>query len=456
MRDEEIPGTTTGRMAGTVTVETASFQKVAENRTVGCLIYVSEAGPGDTGRSFSLTEGEMTIGRDDTCDIVLNDDSISRRHVKLSTHKKGILVEDLGSKNGTTYLGKEIKRAIMRVGSRLGIGNCYIELLPLPGPDSVPVSVKSSYGGLFGASLPMRRLYALLEALEGSDVPVLIEGETGTGKELAARALHDHGLRRDKPFMVIDCGAIPEKLIESELFGYRKGAFTGAAADHVGAFEAASGGTVFIDEIDDLPLELQPKLLRVLETRQIKRLGDSVFTPIDIRVIVASKRSLAEEVAQGRFREDLYYRIAVIRLEMPPLRQRIEDIPLLVKHILEQLPGADGDMLSPESLELLMRHDWPGNVRELRNKVQMLSVLGTEHFQDAPATTSQASPEPRMSPRDLPSINYRQAREQVLREFDRAYLEELMKRFQGNQSRAAKAAGISRRYLRDMLKKHGL
>jgi hypothetical protein len=342
----------------------------------GCLLYVATAGRKDQGRSLPFTSGKVVIGRDADCDLALDADSVSRRHVELTLRPDGIQVEDLGSTNGTTYLGKRIDRATLPIGSRLGVGSCSVDILPLPGSDSLPVSVRGSYGELVGASLPMRRLYSLLEALEQSEAPVLVEGETGTGKELVARALHRHGPRPKKSLVVIDCGSVPIQLMESELFGYRQGAFTGAVRDRAGAFEQASGGTVFLDEIDELPLELQPKLLRVLETSQVKRLGEVEHKTVDVRIIAATKSDLQDEVSAGRFRQDLYYRLAVVQLHLPPLRERLEDIPLLVNHLVRGLTGGKVKRLPQETVESFLRHGWPGNVRELRNAVQRTLTLG--------------------------------------------------------------------------------
>jgi two-component system response regulator GlrR len=409
----------------------------------GCLLYVGVAGRQDQGHSLAFEGGVAVIGRDSDCDLVLHDESVSRRHVRLELGKKGILVEDLKSTNGTTYLGKRIERATLPIGARLGVGNCCVDFLPIPGSEALPVSVRGSYGDLVGASLPMRRLYSLLEALEQSDAPVLIEGETGTGKELVARALHQHGLRSEKPFVVIDCGSVPGQLMESELFGYRQGAFTGAVRDRAGAFESAGGGTVFLDEIDELPMELQPKLLRVLETSQIKRLGDSKYVSVDARFVAATKRSLEEEVSAGRFRQDLFYRLAVVQLRLPPLRERRDDIPLLVNHMIQTMTGGKVTRLPQETVETFLRHEWPGNVRELRNAVQRTLTLGLAGAADADTPPDDAA-------------NYKQARERVVREFDIAFLTDLMAKHRGNISAAARAAGLSRNHLRDLLKKHGL
>ncbi len=420
----------------------------------GCLIYVSDAGPGDQGRTLLLEEGSVIIGRDAGCGLCLDDESVSREHVKLSIQKKGVLVEDLGSKNKTTYLGKEVDSLLLGIGSRIGIGSCVIDLLPLPVPGSMPISTLSRYGGLVGASIPMRRLYALIGAMEQTDAPVLLEGETGTGKELLAQAIYEHGLRQGKPFVVIDCGNVPAGLLESELYGCVRGAFTGANVDRAGALEAADSGTVFLDEIDELPLDLQPKLLRVLETGQVKRLGSVKPISLDIRIIASSKQNLLERVKAGSFRDDLYYRLAVLQLRLPPLMDRKEDIPLLVKHFGEVLPEGKNARIAPEMIESFVNHDWPGNVRELRNAVQRALVLG-------PAAPTVLSPEfsgsgEQAKGSSVSANEYRIAREQTLDSFDRTYLGNLMSRFDGNQSAAARAAGISRSYLRELLKKSGL
>jgi DNA-binding NtrC family response regulator len=435
------------------TREVRDRPRVDGTRPAGCMVYVSAAKPGDQGRSVKLSKGEVVVGRDEDCELVLRNDSVSRRHVRLTPVADGILVEDLGSKNGTTYLERKIDRATLPIGARLGVGDCQLDLLPLPGARTLQLSSRTSYCGLAGASLPMRRLYSLLEMMEGSDAPVLVEGETGTGKELVVRALHEKGPRSAQPLVVIDCGNMPVHLMESEMFGYRKGAFTGAVSDRAGAFETAAGGTVFLDEIGELPLELQPKLLRVLETCQVKRLGDTSYLPVDFRVLAATRRNLATEVSSGRFREDLFYRIAVIRIQLPPLRERREDIPALARHLASQISGGKVEKLDVECEERFMHTDWPGNVRELRNAVQRTLALGTA--EDDPTMASLWPEKPQRSS-SAPVDKYRQAREQTIREFDRAYLTDLMTRFDGNLSRAAKAAGISRNYLRELLRKHGL
>lgn len=442
------------------------FEETDVSEYQGCMLYVAKGHVEDQGRSVKLTSEPVTIGRDFDCGLVLHDHNISRRHAQILLSGSGILVEDLGSKNGVRYLGKRIERATLRLGTRLVMGETTIDLLPLSDTVLTPISTAERYSDLLGTSLPMRRLFAMLEMLEQSDAPVLIEGETGTGKELVARALHDQGLRAKKRLVLIDCGAVPPELMESELFGHRKGAFTGADRDRVGAFEEADGGTVFLDELGELPLPLQPKLLRVLEAGQVKRLGDTRHKKIDVRIITATKRRLLDEVSRGRFRDDLYYRIAVVTLRLPPLRERPEDIPMLVKHLVGHLSGGKVTRLSQQTVEYLLRCDWPGNVRELRNVLQgAMALQATDkdhsslHLDALPQAGMSAPSSPAVrasSASPGPEARFREAREQVILSFERDYLGRLWKEANGNLSAAARAAGIDRKYLRDLLKKHGL
>ncbi len=444
---------------------TKKYQPEVSQKTdqLGCLVYISHAEADDQGRSVRLLSKSAIIGRDETCDLILTDSSVSRQHVKLSASPEGIVVEDLGSTNGIFYQDKRIERATLSLGSRLGVGSCQIDLLPLTDSTSLAYSKRESYGDLRGASLPMRRLYSLLELLETSDAPVLIEGETGTGKELVARALHDQGLRAKGPFIVIDCGNVPSELMESELFGHCKGSFTGAIADRVGAFDAANGGTIFLDELDDLPLLLQPKLLRVIETGQFKRLGETKHRPVDVRIIAASKRDLNQAVALGQFREDLFYRVAVVNLPLPPLRQRLDDIPVLAKHFAKSISKGKTKQLPPEAEELLQRHNWPGNVRELRNAVHRTLALGVvgiglQSSQNQESAPRSSAPQIFQAPADKTQAlsKFHPARKQILHQFEQEYLAQLWDRFRGNLSAAARAAGIDRKYLRELLTKHGL
>jgi transcriptional regulator with GAF, ATPase, and Fis domain len=306
----------------------------------------------------------------------------------------------------------------------------------------------------------MRELFARLERIAASDATVLVTGETGTGKELVAEAIHERSPRAAGPFVVLDCGAIPPNLVESELFGHERGAFTGALGAHAGAFERAHGGTVFLDELGELPLELQPKLLRVLERREIRRLGGSKPIEVDLRVVAATNRDLAVEVNRGRFREDLYYRLAVVQVVVPPLRERREDIPLLVEHFLAALPGGERTRLAPETIDLLRRHDWPGNVRELRNVLER-AVLFADAAPPPPgpglAPRAPAPPAPPAFAPDAlnvaidPTVPFKQAKQALVEEFERRYVTALLERHGGNISAAAREAGIDRMSIHKML-----
>jgi transcriptional regulator with PAS, ATPase and Fis domain len=299
----------------------------------------------------------------------------------------------------------------------------------------------------------MRATFALLERAAVTSSTVLLEGETGTGKEEAALSIHAASPRAAGPFVVVDCGAMPAALLESELFGHEKGAFTGAAAQRIGAFEEASGGTVFLDEIGELPLELQPKLLRVLERREIRRLGSNSYRPIDVRVIAATHRDLRARVNGETFRSDLYYRLAVLRVALPPLRARPDDIPALVRHLVAQLgapPGTAERLLEPPILASLVRAAWPGNVRELRNYVERCAVY--EH----PAPLIEAAADLPVAHRIDLGVPYGVARARLLSEFERSYTEQLLRAHQGNLSAAARAGGLDRVHLWRLASRYSL
>jgi DNA-binding NtrC family response regulator len=317
------------------------------------------------------------------------------------------------------------------------------------------------FGAMVGRSAPMRALFATLDKAAASDATVLLEGETGTGKEASAEAIHRSSSRRDGPFVVIDCGAIPAQLLESELFGSERGAYTGAVATRAGAFEAASGGTIFLDEIGELHLDLQPKILRALERRQVKRVGSTEYRPVDMRVVAATNRSLRAEVEARRFRSDLYYRLAVVRIKLPPLRERIADLPLLVEHMLTSLGVADDPgsaaYRDPEFSSRLLRFPWPGNIRQLRNHVERCVALGDPNL--PPALETCPPPPPDSAP-DLLQIDssepLRAARERFLSYFERSYLEAVLARHENNVAAAARAAGVDRIHFYRLLWKHGV
>ncbi len=435
----------------------------ADSNLAGCVLYVSNGVEEDNGKRLALESGTAIVGTGERADLVLHDPSVSRRHVEFSVVPQGVMVRDTGSTNGTFYLGAKIDQMILRTGVRLTVGRCEIDVLPLGVAESMPISDRTQYDGLLGTSMCMRKLFTLLERLEGTDASVLIQGETGTGKEVVAEALHSQGQRKDKPFIIVDCGNVPNELLESELFGHRKGSFTGALDDRVGAFEAANGGTLFLDEIGELPLDLQPKLLRALESGQIKPVGEAQHKTVDVRILAATHRDLQQMVAEETFREDLFYRLAVIRVNCPPLRERRDDILPLARHLAKLVTHGEAEGLSPEAENALLKHDWPGNIRELRNVVQRVLALGSEGLLNMfgaggpPAVGIDPS---LMSGGSGPMIDssekYSSARRGYLDKFERAYMVKLLDKAGGNVSEAARQAGIDRKHIRAKIDKHGL
>ncbi len=316
----------------------------------------------------------------------------------------------------------------------------------------------------------MRAALERLREAAASDAPVILHGETGTGKELAAEALHEHSDRADRPYVVVDCGSVPRELVESELFGHAKGAFTGAVESRRGAFEAATGGTLFIDELGELPLDLQPRLLRALERKEVKPVGSNEVRKVDCRVVCATHRNLREEIAAGRFREDLFYRLAVLELELPPLRDRPEDIELYARRFLSEMAVFGPLELEPPTLARLLEHRWPGNVRELRNTIERAAALSDRVLRlpedfgrdaDLHALPPEEPPEHRGPPGSITrplweGRAYRDAREAVLADFEQGYLSELLERHGQNVSSAAREAGVHRNILHRLLKNNGL
>jgi DNA-binding NtrC family response regulator len=299
----------------------------------------------------------------------------------------------------------------------------------------------------------MRRMFGLLEDIGPTDATVIIEGETGTGKELIAEEIHRHSLRTKGPFVVFDCGAVPRDLIESALFGHVKGSFTGAIANRKGAFSEAHGGTIFLDEIGELAPELQPTLLRALDKRAVRRVGANVYEQVDVRVIAATNRDLRAEIAKKTFREDLYYRLAVIRMTVPPLRERGEDIPLLVENFIRSFAGGRALKIAPMDLMRLKRHSWPGNVRELRNVIERSCVLAKGEYVNVDDALSEDTAPAIGIRTDLP---FKEAKGQLVRLFEREYISDLLKRHRMNLSAAAREAQIDRKHLRELIRKYDL
>jgi DNA-binding NtrC family response regulator len=395
----------------------------------------------------------IVIGTHQGADVVLTDGAVSRQHCEIVLAREGYLVRDLDSTNGTFVDSVRAIEVLLDGEARLRVGQTELRLKPLDEMVEIPLAPETRFGPLLGKSPAMRRLFEVLGRISPLGSTVLIVGESGTGKELAARAIHEHSPRAAGPFVVVDCGALPATLAESELMGHERGAFTGAVRDRPGAFEAASGGTIFLDEVGELPLETQVKLLGALERRQTQRLGGGEPRKVDVRVIAATNRDLRREVNRGAFREDLYFRLAVVTVEMPPLRQRPEDIPLYVEAFLADLPPEARQYFDAETQARLEKHPWPGNVRELRNAVERGAALGTLEL--APSAASATAATPTAGSVDV-AIPFKVGKALLVEEYERVYVPKLMEAHAGNITRAAQAAGIDRVYLLRLLDKFGL
>jgi transcriptional regulator with GAF, ATPase, and Fis domain len=408
------------------------------------------AGP-NAGSVANLGGPEIRIGSGTGADVLLADTTVSRHHLTLKVEPGGVRVVDAGSRNGTTVDGVRVFDAYARTDSLIGLGNTMLRLQVLSDVVELPLSSRDRFGGLLGSSIAMRRVFTVLERVAPSDDTVLLEGETGTGKEIAAEAIHEESARAAGPYVVFDCSAVAANLIDSELFGHLRGAFTGATGDREGAFENADGGTLFLDEVGELPIDLQPKLLRALERLEVRRLGSNTPRRVDVRIIAATNRNLAEEVSRGRFREDLLYRLAVVRVALPPLRERLEDIPMLATHFAHALRRGRPEALDERSLRALMNRAWPGNVRELRNAVARTLSLGAP---DGPASGGEP-PASLSSPPDL-AVPLMEARDQLAARFEEAYLREALRRAGGSAVKAAELAGVNRKFMQRAMKRYGL
>ncbi len=401
-----------------------------------------------TPASCALTD-VCTIGAGSDADVIVDDPAVSRRHFEVKLTRDGVRVRDLGSRNGTYYLGQRIEAATLDLGSVVTIGAARVvfevDSSKLDG-DAAP---ESSYDELLGTSPGMRRLFAILSRLEGSLASVLVEGETGTGKEVVARAIHRRSRLASKSLVAVNCGALDREMVKADLFGHRKGAFTGAVETRDGAFEMADGGTLFLDEVGEVPLEVQPVLLRALETGEVVRVGEDTARRVTVRVIAATNRDLEALVRQGAFREDLFYRLAVVRLSLPPLRERPEDVAVLARRF-----GREAGLRElPVDLEhALSAHSWPGNARELRNAIHAYAAIGTL------PPSSAADPralDVALGARVSFETTYAEQKEELLQAFTSAYLTRLLEHTDGNQSEAARISGLERSYLGKLAAKVG-
>ena len=422
------------------------------------LVVEVEAGK-PVARALTLDGELLRIGAHASNDVVLDDPMVSRFHYRLTRDEGGWRVVDNGSLNGTRVAGVRVRDAdLVMPECRISLGESVIVVREagLRAAPAIPGSM--SFGALVGGSQPMRKMYSVLERVARTDATVLVEGESGTGKELITAEIVRRSARAGKPFIVVDCGSIAPSVIESEIFGHARGAFTGADRQRPGVFEAAHGGTVFLDEIGELPVEMQPKLLRVLESGELRRMGENQLRKVDVRVIAATNRRLEREVNQGRFREDLFFRLSVVTVRVPPLRERAEDIPLLVEAFLASFDASDRhDLFTEEVLEVMGRHEWPGNVRELKNFVERRVVFGTAGLGlEGDDVTPAASPQVgAQSPIDLDK-SFRVAKEETVEAFERRYLGALLAWAGGNVSLAARRAKIDRMHLHRLLQQHGL
>lgn len=405
-----------------------------------------------SGGSLKVGPGSYLVGASPDCDLIVNDPAVSRSHLRIALAPEGVLVEDLQSRNGTFYLGQKIGKMTLSLGSRIRLGETELEFVPdkedFEGTKSTGLD---SYGGLVGRSASMTRLFTLMKRLEGSLVSVLIEGESGTGKELIARALHENSKVASGPFVALNCGALDRALVRSELFGHKKGAFTGAFGENAGAFAEAEGGTLFLDEIGELPLDIQPVLLRVLESGCYSRVGESRGRPARVRIIAATHRSLKDDVSEGIFRSDLYYRLMVVSLYAPPLRERLSDIPLLIQRLSQEL-GMDqpGDQI----VENLSRRKFAGNVRELKHALLAYQAVG-----ELPAGGTEESLDQLDGALCAfldPTRPYAEQKEALIDRMTRLYLSELMKNTNGNRSEASRISELQRGYVRRLLEKYGI
>ncbi|MBL8954280.1 MAG: sigma 54-interacting transcriptional regulator [Myxococcaceae bacterium] len=420
-------------------------------RALGACALEVVKGP-DKGARAAVKQVRFRVGALQGNDLQLKDPSVSGHHFELTLEPLGYRVRDLGSRNGTFVGSTRVLDGYVTSPGVLRAGATEISFQVTDEIVELPASTATSFGPLLGQSVAMRELFAQLERLAAGESTVLVTGETGTGKELVAEALHEAGPRAKGPLVVVDCGALAPTLVESELFGHEKGAFTGATDARAGVFERANGGTVFLDEIGELPLELQPRLLRVLERREVTRLGGKGPVKVDVRVVAATHRELEAEVNKGRFRADLFYRLSVLRVHMPPLRDRLDDVPLLAEHFLQslKLPGATS--LDKAAIDRLQAHAWPGNVRELRNAIERLAH-GAAPFTSAPAAAAPAGLSGVAIDLEQPFLLQKEA---LVNAFERRYAEALLKVSGDNLAAAARKAGLTRMAVVKMLSRLGL
>ena len=452
-----------------------------------CILQAAE----DSSQEWVFDKEEIRIGSMDDNDIVLADDTVSRYHCRIVQDETSYILVDNGSTNGTFINKVRVREGFLKPGCTIGVGQSQLRFNAREEEVQIVPSRADRCAGLIGGNAKMREIYSIIEKIAPTATTVVIDGDTGTGKEVVAQAIHSLSPRSRNELVVFDCGAVPPNLIESELFGHEKGSFTGAMMSREGLFELADGGTLFLDELGELPLDLQPKLLRVLEQREIRRVGGAKSQKVDVRIIAATNRNLEDEVRAGRFRQDLFYRLSVVRLHLPSLHARADDIPLLVNHFLEhgsynRLPNGQqrARAFSREAMVVLQHYPWPGNVRELVNVVERAVSFceqGTIDLSDLPdyirtakAPPREAAPmakrassvpaaaslaaQPPPTPEELLAvgITFKDAKERWVTTFERDYIVQMLRRNSGNISHAARHADIDRKYFRKLMKKYDI
>lgn len=418
--------------------------------------------------SMQFQKRVIFIGSHPDCDFSIPEPSISRQHAKIELDANGYRLVDLGSKNGTFIGDVRINDIYLTspMTFRCGAVNIEFEL----GSDAIEVAISNEnhFGEMLGQSMAMREIFGLLSRVAPTPATVLVEGESGCGKELVAEAIREHSDRANKPFVIFDCSAVSKDLIESELFGHVKGAFTGAVSDRKGAFLQANGGTLFLDEIGELSLDLQPKLLRALENHMIRPVGSEKTYQVDVRVIAATNRSLVREVEAGNFREDLYYRLAVIKIDLPPLRKRPEDIPILVEHFLEESSkkfGKPAPNITFSTLQKLRSYQWPGNVRELKNFIERACLLSNDNRIETRFLNAKSIPSAKPTIQNEnnsdeyvdqvlnSNIPFKEAKQTIVEQFESKYWHKLLETTGGNMSKAARIAGMHRKSVEYIVRK---
>ncbi len=441
----------------------------------------------DKGTAGTFEKPVIRLGADPLADIVLSDPTVSRSHAEVRRRGEEFELVDLESTNGTFIDGISVGRVAVTAGQIFQVGRTQVRLTCHT--EQVPIEVTDStrYGNIVGQSAALREIFSIMDRVAPSDLSVVIEGETGTGKELIAQAIHEQSQRKSKPFVVFDCSAFPATLLESELFGHEKGAFSGAMNRHRGVFERADGGTIFFDELGEMDIEFQAKFLRVLETGEVRRVGGEKTFNVDVRVVAATNRNLEELVEEKKFRRDLFYRLAKVRFNLPALRDRKEDVPVLAEHFLDALvTSGHKPIITEDGMRTLQAYAWPGNIRQLRNVIEKAVAmcsdgsitaeylggeLGMQDIRPGAGGSSAAPGVSTVAPRasanhavvmtplyeesgDL--VPFRDAKESIIDDFERQYLEKLIEKNKGNISAAAREASVDRRHLYRLLKKHDL